>query len=166
MLELPAAGLYRTTQALPGHEDAFPSGVLVFVGQSDNGAGRFVVRPGQNRRNRWYWGEPTTPLRSPSWGQTLKALPSEGFYNLPEDLFFSNGGRWVKNAIVQLGYNGFGQGIVFVAEWQDDGTENLLRFSDKGMLIDDDLLSRLSWAPILPKKGEALPQPANTVFTQ
>lgn len=140
---------------MPGHETEFPANALVYVGQSQNGGGKFVVRPAENRRNRWFWREPITPLRSPTWAKTLKALPSEGFYTLPETLEFEGGGRWVKNAIVELGYNEQGQGIVFVGEWRDEGTENALFFSNRGMLIKDELLTRLQWAPILPVKGEA-----------
>jgi hypothetical protein len=157
MLELPDPGLYRTTQAYPGHESEFPAGVLVYVGQHNNGGQKFVVRPGQNRNNRWFWGEPTTPLRSPSWGKTLKALPSEGYYSLPDTMEFEGGGRWLKNAIVQLGYNEQGQGIIFVAEQRDAVTENALYFSDRGMLVDDAMLARLVWAPILPvREGQRL----------
>jgi hypothetical protein len=152
MLDLPDPGLYRTTQPLPGHESAFPAGVLVFVGQPNNGGVNFVVRPGENRRNRWYWGEPTTPLRSPSWAKTLVKLPSEGFYTLPETVEIDGGGRWIKGAIVQLGYNENGQGIIFVAEWREDGTENILSFSDRGMMVQDSMLNRLVWAPILPTR--------------
>ena len=154
MLELPDNGLYRTTQAMPGHEDAFPAGVLVYLGEAQNGGGKFVVRPGNNRRNRWFWGEPTTPLRSPTWARTLKALPTEGFYTLPSTLDFEGGGRWLKNAIVELGYNERGQGILFVGQWREDGGDNVLYFSQRGMLVDDDLLARLTWAPILPIQGE------------
>jgi hypothetical protein len=150
MFDLPDPGLYRTTQALPGHEEQIPANVLVYVGQSDNGGGMFVVRPGANRRNHWFWGEPTTPLRSPTWAKTLKPLPSEGFYVLPQALELDGGGRWLQNAIVQLGYNADGKPILFVAEWAEDGTDNQLTFSDRGVLIDDTMLDRLIWAPILP----------------
>jgi hypothetical protein len=140
---------------MPGHEDEFPADALIYVGQSQNGGGKFAVRPAENRRNRWFWRDPITPLRSPTWAKTLRALPSEGFYTLPETLEFDSGGRWVKNAIVELGYNEKGQGILFVAEWRDEGTENALFFSSRGMMIKDELLSRLQWAPILPVKNEA-----------
>lgn len=152
MIDLPDPGLYRTTQAMPGHEEEIPEGVLVYVGQSQNGGGRFVVRPNENRRNRWFWREPTTPLRSAAWARTLRALPSEGFYTLPETLEFENGGRWVKNALVELGYDQTGRGIVFVGEWREDSDENALYFSDRGLLVNDDLLGRLIWAPILPTR--------------
>ncbi|KYG06897.1 hypothetical protein BE21_32200 [Sorangium cellulosum] len=152
MIKAPDPGLYRTTAPYPGLEQAIPAGVLVYVGARDTGA-PFVVRPGQNRRNRWFWGEPVTLLRSLSWGETLKRLPSEGFYTLPHDLEVAGGGRWLKNAIVQLGYNGEGRGILFVAEDHADETRNVLVFSDRGMLIDDDLLMRLQWASILPVRA-------------
>jgi hypothetical protein len=155
MLDLPEPGLYRTTQALPGHEDAIPAGALIYLGQPQNGGVKFVVRPADNRRNRWFWRDPTVPLRSPTWAKTLKALPSEGFYTLPEPIDFEGGGRWLKNALVQLGYNENGQGILFVGEWQEDGADNTLRFSDRGLLIEDSLLAKLIWAPILPVKGVA-----------
>jgi hypothetical protein len=71
---------------------------------------------------------------------------------LPEALEFEGGGRWLKGAIIELGYNERGQGIVFVGEWQEDGTENVLTFSDRGLVINDTLLDRLIWAPILPTR--------------
>jgi hypothetical protein len=154
MVDLPDPGLYRTTQPMPGHEDAFPAGVLVYVGQSTNGGGKFVVRPVDNRRNRWFWRDPTTPLRSPTWARTLKPLPAEGFYTLPETLEFEGGGKWVKNAIIQLGYNENGQAIAFVAEWREDGDVNALNFSDRGLLVSDETLERLIWAPILPVRTQ------------
>lgn len=149
MFDLPDPGLYRTTEPLPGHEREFPANVLVYVGNPSNGGVKFVVRPGRNTNNRWYWGEPTTPLRSPTWAKTLKPIPAEGFYTLPETLDFGNGGRWLKNAIVQLGYNENGQGILFVAESRASSGDNALYFSQQGILINDDVLGRLVWAPIL-----------------
>lgn len=150
MLDLPDPGLYRTTEPYPGHEAEFPVGVLVYLGQPSNGGVKFVVRPRENRNNRWFWGDPTTPLRSPTWARTLRQLPAEGFYILPQDLTFEGGGRWLKNAIVQLGYNGSGQAILFVAEQREGDPVNALYFSDRGMSIDDELLARITWAPILP----------------
>ena len=95
-----------------------------------------------------------TPLRSPTWAKTLKQLPPEGFYTLPETISFENGGKWLEHAIVQLGYNGDGQGIIFVAERRDAEESNALYFSDRGFMADDNLLERLQWAPILPVAKE------------
>ena len=62
------------------------------------------------------------------------------------------GGRWLKGAIVQLGYNEIGQGILFVAEWREEAEENALYFRDRGLMAQESMLNRLIWAPILPVK--------------
>jgi hypothetical protein len=149
-MKMPDPGLYRTTEPYPGHEEEFPADVLVYVGPPKDGGLAFVVRPRQNRNNRWFWGEPTQPLRALNWAGKLMALPAEGFYTLPEDLEVEGGGRWLKSALVQLGYNGEGRGIIFVAEQHADEPRNVLVFSDRGRQISDELLRRLRWAPILP----------------
>ena len=150
MINLPDPGLYRTTKPYPGHEGEIPANVLVYVGQNQETGVTFVVRPGSNRNNRWYWGEPTIPLRSAVWGQSLIALPAEGFYNIPQNIDIAGGGRWVTNALVQLGYNREGQGIIFVGEQHDSEPRNVLIFSDQGIVIDDTMLNKLTRAPILP----------------
>jgi len=124
------------------------------VGVRSNGGLPFVVRPGANRNNRWYWGEPTIPLRAMGWAESLLRLPAEGFYTLPETLSFDGGGQWLKNAIVQLGYNGKGEGIIFVAEQRADEERNVLVFGQSGRRVSDELLGRLEWAPILPVAAE------------
>lgn len=154
MADYLAPGLYRTTKPLPGHESAIPTGALVFLGARPDGA-RFVVRPTSNRRNRWFWGEPVIALDAgpggaTEWMWTLRRLPLEGFYTLPETIDLGGGGRWLKNAIVQLGYNEQGRGILFIAEDRAGETRNVLEFATSGRTIDDGLLDRLVWAPILP----------------
>ena len=149
-MKLPDPGLYRTTAPYPGHEDTIPAGVLVYVGVKPNGGLPFVVKPGANRNNRWFWGEPTIPLRAASWAKSLVKLPPEGFYTLPEEIVFDGGGKWLKNAVVQLGYNEEGKGIIFVGEQHEGEERNILVFSDRGRMADDALLKRLNWAPILP----------------
>jgi hypothetical protein len=149
-MKLPDPGLYRTHKPYPGHEDTIPAGVLVYIGVPTNGGLPFVVRPGANRNNRWYWGDPTIPLRATSWAEGLLKLPSEGFYTLPRDIAFEGGGRWLQNAIVQLGYNGEGRGIIFVGEQHEGEERNVLVFSDRGRVCEDELLFKLRWAPILP----------------
>jgi hypothetical protein len=154
MLKMPDPGLYRTTKAYPGHAEDIPADVLVFVGVQTNGGLPFVVKPGANRKNRWFWGEPTIPMRAVNWAENLVSLPPEGFYILPDELNFDGGGRWLKSAIVQLGYSAEGKGIIFIAEQHASEEGNTLIFSDRGRVIDDSLLHRLKWAPILPVEAE------------
>ncbi|MFP6685382.1 MAG: hypothetical protein VB934_11740 [Polyangiaceae bacterium] len=149
-MQLPDPGLYRTTTPYPGREEDITANCLVYVGVPTNGGLPFVVRPGANRKNRWFWGEPTIPLRAVNWAESLVKLPSEGFYLLPEEISFDGGGRWLMNAIVQLGYNEEGRGILFIAEQHEAEEKNILSFSASGRVIDDKLLKRLKWAPILP----------------
>ena len=108
--------------------------------------------------NHWAFATVKRPLvpevRNAAWARTLKALPSEGFYVLPETINMDGGGKWLKNAIVELGYNEEGKGIIFVGQWQEDGEDNSLLFSDRGMMVDDRLLAKLIWAPILPVNGK------------
>ena len=40
-----------------------------------------------------------------------------------------------------------------MAEQREDAKENALYFSDRGIVIDDSMLARLVWAPILPVSG-------------
>ncbi|MEM1418193.1 MAG: hypothetical protein AAGH15_25075 [Myxococcota bacterium] len=147
-MAFPEPGLYRTTVAHPKAADAIPADRLVYVGKRGED-GAFVVVPHYNEHNRWFWREPTTDVDDASWGESLVALPAEGFYTLPRTLTFEGGGRWLENAVVQLGYDRAGQGIVFVAERRPVDT-NALFFSDRGQRIDDALLFALRWAPILP----------------
>ncbi|MEM9072256.1 MAG: hypothetical protein AAGE52_27360 [Myxococcota bacterium] len=141
-------GLYRTTIPHPLEAAQIPAGRLVYVGRQ--GGSPFVVVPHHNEQNRWFWQEPTTPLGDDDWNASLLRLPSEGFYTLPRTLEFDAGGKWLKNAIVQLGYDRTGSGIIFVAERYHNSEDNALFFSDRGHRIEDDLLFELQWAPILP----------------
>jgi len=149
MSDFIASGLYRTTTPMPGFAATIPADVLVYVGERPSGE-RFVVRPGSNRKNRWFWGEPTLPLVDTGWMWTLRRLRPEGFYTLPDTIELESGGRWLKNAIVQLGYNEEGRAIIFIAEDHAAEPRNVLEFARSGRVIDDTLLDRLTWAPILP----------------
>ena len=147
-VSFPDNGLYRTSLAHPLDPEAVPASSLVYVGRNESGP--FVVRPHLNEKNRWFWRDPVLPLTDSAWAGTLRSLPAEGFYTLPEKLVFENGGTWLENAIVQLGYDPAGNAILFVAERRETYEENALYFSDRGHRIEDELLGRLRWAPILP----------------
>jgi hypothetical protein len=148
-----ATGLRRTTLALAGHELQIPSGILVFIGRTPGTEALFAVKPTINRNNAWFWEDPVIPIdpiRDGVWIRSLIQLPGEGYYTLPETLKLGDGGQWLDNAIVQLGYNHKGEGILFVAERREGVSENALYFSDGGLIVSDALLARLRWAPILP----------------
>ena len=142
-------GLYRTITAYDANPEAFPAGRLIFVGKNDAGE-HFMVTPQTNTKNQWFWREPVQPLSDGAWLKEQFRLREEGFYTLPETIHLDGGGKWLKNAIVQLGYDTTGKAILFVAERHASDGDNILRFSNQGLQIDDALLERLTRAPILP----------------
>lgn len=141
--------MYRTTKPHPSNTQ-IAADLLVYVGERSGKT--FVVVPHYNEANRWFWREDAsfTTLEDDAWAASLMALRAEGFYTLPRTLAFEDGGRWLENAIVQLGYDRAGRPILFVAERRATMEDNALYFSDRGHRIDDTLLAELRWAPILP----------------
>lgn len=139
---LPQCGLYRTTKALPEHEEEVPAGTLVyFHNHSDSGL-PVVISPDHNMMNRWHFHGAGVPFRGLSWADTLTKLPSEGFYMLRKGLDFE-GGSWPKGTLVQLGYTKAGDPILFIAQQRASMEENDLWFSDRGVGITRDQLSLL-----------------------
>lgn len=141
-LALPDCGLYRTTQALPAHEDDVPAGILVyFHNHSDSGLPQIVL-PDHNVHNRWHFHGPGVTFRSLAWAASLGKLPPQGFYFLKDEILF-DGGSWPKFTLTQLGYTRRAEPILFIAQEQHDPKENSLYFSEKGVKIDLELLSLL-----------------------
>jgi hypothetical protein len=89
------------------------------------------------------------PAASLNWATTLVKLPHEGFYRLKKEFRFGDQGRWLENAIVQLGYNREGDPILFIAQRRNPLVSNDLWFSDKGVKFEldelDDWVEPLAW---------------------
>ena len=155
-------GLYRATKALPGHEDAVPSGTLVYFHNhsSNNGPLPSVIPPDHNIHNRWHFHGETAidNVRSPSWVESLEKVPDQGFYTLRKELTFDGGSR-PKGAIVQLGYTRTADPILFIGRVRAALAENDLFFSDKGVGIKRDQLSLLEPAVIYTEPGDGSVHP-------
>jgi hypothetical protein len=144
---LPACGLFRTTKALPDHEDEISAGILVyFHNHSDSGL-PVVIVPEHNIHNRWHFHGPGVAFRGLTWTDSLQRLPSEGFYTLRKAFTFE-GGEWPKGAIVQLGYTRVGGPILFIAQQRAKLDENDLFFSDTGVPLKVDQLGMLDAAQV------------------
>src|SRR6478672_10386915 len=132
---LPSCGLYRTTKPLAGHEEQFPANLLVyFHNHSDSGLPQ-VLAPDHNVHNRWHFHGPGIEFRGVSWAGSLEPVLSEGFYTLRKELALDGSNKWLKGAIVQLGYTKAGEPILFIAQQRANLAENDLFFSDKGLKI-------------------------------
>lgn len=139
---LPRCGLYRTTRALPGHEDAIPAGRLVyFHNHSESGLPRVIV-PEHMVSNRWHFHNDGVLFRALSWAETLQRLPAQGFYVLRSGFEFE-GGAWPKGTLVQLGYSREGEPILFIAQRQAESRDNHLVFSERGVRLPREALATL-----------------------
>lgn len=144
-------GIYKTTKYLPGHEAQVGPDQLILIRTDGEFAPASVLLPINNVHNRWRFQMPgiKIPDTAVGWGESLLKLKHEGFFRLTREFTFGERGRWVENAIVQLGYTRNADPILFIAQRRNPLTNNELWFSDKGVKIDFDqvegLLEPLAW---------------------
>ncbi len=133
---LPPCGLYRTRADIGG----IPSGRLVyFHNHGDPGAGLYLPSGWKGNRARFANNGMTLPDASAA--RHLAPLPAEGFYRVAEPFFCceKHCRRFEVETLVQLGYDGGGQALLFSPELVD----GLLGVPDRGTRVDDDALPRL-----------------------
>ncbi|MBK8262356.1 MAG: hypothetical protein IPK80_13600 [Nannocystis sp.] len=144
-------GIYKTTKALPGQEAQVQPGMLILIRTDAEFAPASVLLPVQNNNNQWRFQMPGLKVPSPDfgWANSLIKLPHEGFYRLLREHSFGDEGRWIKNAIVQLGYTRSADPILFIAQRRSPLVANDLFFSDKGVRVDlttlSDMIEPLAW---------------------
>ncbi len=137
MSRLPPCGLYRTRRALGA---AIPEGRLVyFHNHGDPGPGLYLPSGWSVNRARWH--AQGTPLPDPLWAEHLEPLMAEGLYRVHESFTCCEKRcqTFEQEQLVQLGYNGMAEPIVFVPEWTAAG----LRFPTTGTVVDRARLSQL-----------------------
>lgn len=136
MATLPPCGLYRTTQPL----DALPAGRLVmFHNHGDPGPGVYLPRAWALNRAQWHEQGHTAP--SSEWCQSLEPLAAEGLYAVREAFFCCDKQctRFPQGQLVQLGYDGEANAILFLPEWGARG----LGFPERGTRLDRDRIGKL-----------------------
>lgn len=134
---LPPCGLYRTLDAL----GEIPAGRLVyFHNHGDPGPG--VYFPEKWTHNRAHFAERGTLLPQVFDSRSLKQLPNEGLYRVTSAFFCcdKNCVRFEPESLVQLAYNGAGDGLLFFPEF----TANGLRLPERGAMISDEKFAFLS----------------------
>ena len=137
MSSLPPCGLYRTRRALG---TTIAEGRLVyFHNHGDPGPG--VYLPSGWSVNRARWHAQGTPIPDPRWAEHLEPLPAEGLYRVREGFTCCEKRcrTFEEELLVQLGYNGMAEPILFVPEWTAEG----LRFPTTGSVVDRDKLQQL-----------------------
>lgn len=137
MKTLPPCGLYRTTKPL----EHIKAGALVyFHNHGDPGPGLYL--PSSWAMNRVQWSARGTTLIDAAYADSLRPLPAEGLYCVRESFFCCEKQclRLQQNQLVQLGYDGQAQPILFVPEWSSRG----LGFPERGTRLDEAQLDKLS----------------------
>lgn len=127
--ELPPCGLYRTRAAIGGVE----AGRLVyFHNHGDPGPGIYL--PSKWSANRAEFHGQGHLLPAPGSARELEPLAAEGLYVVQEPFHCCDKRcvRFEADALVQLGYNGAAEPIVFVPRFVADGLE----LPEKGTRID------------------------------
>lgn len=144
-------GIYKTTKFLPGYESTIAPNLLVLIRTDGEFAPASVLSPVSNRFNQWQFQMPGVkiPSNSLNWGSTLIKVPQEGFYRLLKEKTFDGGGKWLVNAIVQLGYTRGAEPILFIAQRRNPLTSNDLYFSDKGVKMElaelEGMIELMAW---------------------
>lgn len=138
MATLPPCGLYRTTAPIDGH---LPAGRLVFFhNHGDPGPGVYLPRAWSRNRAQWHDTGHTVP--SSEWAATLAPLPAEGLYRVRETFTCCQKAcrTYEPDLLVQLGYNGEAEPLLFLPEWTDSG----LAIPELGTPIDAGQLRALA----------------------
>jgi hypothetical protein len=131
-------GIYKTTKFLPNHESEIGPDQLILIRTDGDFGPASVLKTVSNNNNQWQFQMPgiKIPATSLNWGATLVKVPHEGFYRLLKEKTFDGGGRWLVNAIVQLGYTRNAEPILFIAQRRSPLSSNDLFFSDKGVKVE------------------------------
>lgn len=137
MRALPPCGLYRTRRPVAG----VPAGQLVsFHNHGDPGPGVYLPSGWHQNRARFHANGAT--LTSPEEADGLEPLPAEGFYRVeaPFHCCDQKCRLYEPGTMVQLGYNGQGQPILFIPEWRPEG----FHLPERGTALAPDRLSLIA----------------------
>lgn len=135
-MQLPPCGLYRTVGAI----GSIPAGRLVyFHNHGDPGPGLYL--PAGWKQNRMHTQPRGTLLPSPDDVRLLEPLPPEGFYRVLEPFHCcaKQCRLFEVDDLVQLGYDGSGQALLFTPELVD----GMLAIPERGSAIDHDRFANL-----------------------
>lgn len=130
-------GLYRMTQPLDRRLKA-PQ-LVYFHNHGEPGPGIYPAVSWS--RNKAVFAEQGLTVDA-DFARDLLPLPPEGFYRVRESFTCceKNCRTFEVETLVQLGYDGAGNGILFVPTWSADG----LVFPERGTRLSDDRLARLA----------------------
>jgi hypothetical protein len=91
--------------------------------------------------NRVKWQSRGRTIPDDAWAGSLEGLPAEGLYRVTEAFFCCDQQcvKFPKNQLVQLGYDGEANAILFVPEWSAKG----LGFPERGTRLEPSRFKKL-----------------------
>lgn len=128
-MQLPPCGLYRTT----GQIGTVESGRLVYF-HNHGKPGPGIYLPNGWKQNRAQFADQGITIPGPESVRFLEPLRPEGFYRVKSEFVCCERKcrTYEPDALVQLGYDGTGQAILFVPELLD----GMLAIPERGTRID------------------------------
>ncbi|MCK5688526.1 hypothetical protein KAI87_04605 [Myxococcota bacterium] len=135
-MNLPPCGFFKTTIPIGAIE---ADRLVYFHNHGDPGPGIYPPHAWKNNRARF--SEQGSPLEDLELVDTLEPLAPEGLYRIKEDITCceKNCTTYSKGLLVQLGYNGKAQPILFVPQWKNGD----LTFPERGNALDEDRIAKL-----------------------
>lgn len=146
--ELPPCGLYKTIRAI----GAVPEGRLVYFHNHGN-PGPGVYLPASWKQNRAQFHTGGTTLPDPTDASALAPLAPEGLYQVREAFHCCSKQcvAYAPGMLVQLGYQGTAQALLFVPRWVD-GTFTL---PEQGNAVDAAVVAKLQRLDVPDERAEA-----------
>jgi hypothetical protein len=147
-MSLPPCGIYKTSALIgsvtPGH-------LVYFHNHGEPGPGIYL--PETWRLNRAVFRKSGVTLPDEESAQTLEALAAEGFYRVASE-FTCCAKRcftFPKEQLVQLGYNGHAEPILFKPVWAQSG----LLLPEKGQSIETDRVENLVRMRVVEERSQS-----------
>ena len=136
-IDLPACGIYRTTTPIAG----IPADRLVyFHNHGDPGPGLYL--PEEWQSNRAQFSRRGRTLQDLALAHTLEPLPSEGLYRVVDSFTCCQKQcrTYQEEMLVQLGYNGHAQPILFLPQVVD----SMMALPERGNAVEEAVLPKLA----------------------
>lgn len=146
--KLPPCGIYKTLQAI----GSVPEGRLVYFHNHGN-PGPGVYLPAGWKQNRAHFQPGGTTLPHVSDASALEALAPEGLYAVREPFHCcaKQCVAYTPGMLVQLGYQGTAQALLFVPRWVD----GRLTLPEQGNAVDAGVVAKLQRLDVPEERSEA-----------
>ena len=145
--DLPPCGIYRTLRAI----DTIEAGRLVyFHNHGDPGPGLYLPDTWSHNRARFSSRGMTVPANFDP--KAIESLRSEGFYRVTGEFYCCDKKckQFETDMLVQLGYNGAADALVFLPEVGGGG----VHLPDRGSLVDAKQLRNLAPLKVAERGGD------------